>query len=122
MSADNTIVVLRTAGRNGKTAEYRVAMVFAIENMWYEPNYPSASHPEVNREWLLQEFGNCLVMSAEEALDAASNLKKKVEVVEYGIQFIDYRKMTFPASDEQRERRRHRFSRRWRPDRAAPTP
>ena len=63
MSADNTVLVLITRGKNGSEKEYRVAEVQAAENMTWEADYPSPENPRLRREWVLDIFNDARVFT-----------------------------------------------------------
>lgn len=108
MSADNTVILLITKGRDDwRGAEYRVAHVQAAENMTWEADYPSKDNPLFNREWVLDAFGRSRVFTdAADALGEAIRVEKQADYVEYGIVFVIHPKVYFPASDRKRRQRR----------------
>lgn len=113
MSADNTVIVLVTKGKNGRGDEYRVAHVQASENMFGRADYPSdRDNAVVNREWVLDAFKGVRVFTDEgDAMKEAMEVEKSYWYVEYGVRVIDLSHIYFPASDRKRRQRR-RFMRR----------
>lgn len=113
MSADNTIGILITRRRDGqKGQEYRVAHAQAIENIEYQPDYPSAAHPVLNREYARSLFGSSkMFLNKDDAYREATRLYDAVGDVEYGIRELDYAAVYFPASDRKRKRRQRRYRR-----------
>lgn len=110
MSADNTVIVLKTKGKNGNEAEYRVAHVQAAENMTWEADYPSQDNPRLRRDWVLDIFKGVRVFTnADDALKEADRLEKYWEYVEYGVRVHDFSDIYFPATDRQRRCRERRF-------------
>lgn len=106
MSADNTVIVLKTKGKNGNDAEYRVARVQCAENMAWEADYPSRDNPRLNRQWVLDTFNGRVFTSANEALKQATRIKREATEVEYDVHMHDYSDVFFPATDRKRRQRR----------------
>ncbi len=111
MSADDTVIVLQTAGKNGQGREFRVAHVQAAECMVTKSDYPSPGNPVFNRAWVLDAFRNARVHTSMES--AAREAAPMGRHAEYGVQFVDHPTVHFPASDRRRKRRM-RFQTNWR--------
>lgn len=99
MSADNGVYILATRGRKrkGRGREYRVAHVQAIENAWFDPDYP-ASRPRLNRELVLELFGKSKVFTdLKIARGYAERILEEVVYAEYGIRVLWYTDLPFPT-------------------------
>lgn len=112
MSADNTIGILVNRRRDGQEGqEYRVAEAQAIENIYYEADYPSADRKVFNREWVRELFSKApFFHQMENANRYAQRMLRRIEgaggIVEYGVRIFDHSDTYFPASDRKRLRRR----------------
>lgn len=106
MSADNTVVVLMTRRRDRRPGtEFRVAYLQAAERLVEAPDYPSMVNPKLNRGEVRRYFAESdIFFEMERAFDHAQELEKQYVYVEYGIRFLDYRNLFFPAGDRPRQR------------------
>ena len=102
MSADNGVYILITAG-TGNGLEYRVVCDQAIENINWEPDYPTAGDEDgLNMAAVIDYFGSCRVFTDVETAEAEA---KRIHdewiadlgVVEYGIVTLDYCHIPFPG-------------------------
>lgn len=107
MSADNTVAVLITKARKGDGVEVRVAHVQALENIKYEPDYPSGKYRVLNRRWVRALFARARIFfnDVEAAWSYAESVEREVGYVEYGVEQFDFSNIYFPASDRKRSRR-----------------
>lgn len=105
MSADDTVLVLKTKGKHG-ALEYRVAHVQAVENLTDGADYPKAG-PQLNRRWALDAFRGAKAFADQaEALKEATRIDRAWGGTEYGIRLLDLSRLHFPSTDRKLRARR----------------
>ena len=98
MSADNGVYILKTKGWKGKM-EYRITHAQAIENLWYEPDFPPGDPKGLNKDDAQCTFGKSRVFTD---LKLAQGYAMRIRdeggylVLEYGIQVLDFSHIPFP--------------------------
>lgn len=111
MSADNGIYILVTKGATGEDSlEYRVAYHRGIDNIQFEPDWPS-EQPCLNRSILIAYFGECEVFTDQDkayeeakALEAIDMTDEEYgylddNYLEDGICGLDYSSVPFPPQE-----------------------
>ena len=94
MSADNGIYILATPTEDAGDLEYRVRHAQAIENIYWDEESGSLIYDRINPTQLVAYFGECEVLSQEEAHKKAFELEEEIlnddfcPVLEYGINTI----------------------------------
>ena len=101
MSADNTIVVLKTNTKVWRDNSYELISVFRVEEITNFENIQYYQNSELHNlgAYLLVTFGKSPKFPAlEEANKHAEELADKIEqegrYLEYGIQFVDFSQYT----------------------------
>ncbi|OGF64732.1 hypothetical protein A2661_01440 [Candidatus Giovannonibacteria bacterium RIFCSPHIGHO2_01_FULL_45_24] len=95
MLADNGVYILATKGPKGKK-EYRVSHEQAIENLWYEPDFPK-ERPELSLEYVSKIFGDCRVFNDRKLAEGyALCVLDRVGYAEYGIQLLYFAHIRLP--------------------------
>jgi hypothetical protein len=85
MSADNTVMILCTAG------EYRVAHVQNAEDVLDDPHDSRATVNVPNWTWIRSYFDKARVFrSHDQALGYAMRLEEELDFVEYGIETVTF--------------------------------
>lgn len=101
MSADNAVAICVTKGRKSEL-EFRIAEVWGDWNMTEGANFP-AHRPRYNEKRVLKTFGEAPVITdAWEAIKQAQALIKKIGVVEYGLQVMNFSDTPFPTRESAR--------------------
>ena len=97
MSADNGIYVLRTAGPDGVTCEYRVTEAQNIEDLTYDVA-TNKYRKDFIPERAFAFFRHASVFSApSEAFAYAFELAEKAPILEYGVSMLDHTHQTYPS-------------------------
>jgi hypothetical protein len=93
MSADNTIVILKTPSPDG--FEFRVTHAQAIDNIYWDETAPDNYNPNGNPKEVVNYFGKCNVFT--NSIDALKFAQEKADkilsddfcpILEYGISQI----------------------------------
>ena len=84
MSADNSIILLKTPRHKEEGFDYRVIHAMAIENIYWDEKKKKRTL-EINPKILLEQFDQCKVLAEKESWEEACRLEKEVGYVEYGI-------------------------------------
>ena len=104
MSADNGIYILQTMGKQGGF-EYRVSHCQNIEDIHWNDKQHCHMSGYLNSEIVQQRFGHSKVYTDKQsALNKAHEIYDEImqddfcQVVEYGIQILDYGNFMFPGT------------------------
>jgi hypothetical protein len=113
MSADNGVYILVSRGpkkRRGYTKEYRVAHAQAIDNIFFEPDYPRGNGETwLNRKCVLRLFGNARVFTDRRLAEGYAQRiydehAEGYSAPEYGIEILDCcAHLRFPVNPEARD-------------------
>lgn len=94
MSADNGIYILKSPKDNGDGFEFRVTHAQAIENIYWNPD-ANEEGPDVNPKSLIDYFGECELLTEQDAQDKALAIEKEIldddfcPILEYGINTLE---------------------------------
>jgi hydroxymethylpyrimidine pyrophosphatase-like HAD family hydrolase len=89
MSADNTILIVRTRSKDNNF-QWHVCHVQNDDSLTYEPDFPK-DNPEINMEYFKDYFQNAPVFDNEDAaIKYAFKLYNSIKIVEYGVCSEDF--------------------------------